>query len=122
VHRSGERSDRRRHDYDHAVRPSPGRRRDSPSAQVLGTGSATQTVSNGGVAPSITVFISGQIGSIGLTPAFASVPADGTTSTAVFAIDPRDFGNQPIKAGTKDPYANPIAATLTAVAVTRRCS
>jgi len=88
------------------------------SAQELGTGSTTQTVVDG-VTPSITIFLSGLIGSIGVAPNFASLPANGNTSTAMFVIDPRDFGNKQIVAPspgpgvTGVPYANPIAVTLT---------
>jgi streptogramin lyase len=83
-----------------------------PNADELGIGSATQTVVNGST-PAIVVFLSGLIASLGFTPAFASLPADGSQSTAMFVIDPRDFGNKKINAGTSDPYANPITATLT---------
>ena len=78
----------------------------------MGIGSTTQTVVNGST-PSITVFLSGLIASLGITPAFSSLPADGNQSSAVFVIDPRDFGNKKITAGTSDPYANPITVTLT---------
>jgi streptogramin lyase len=83
-----------------------------PSANELGIGSATQDVVNGST-PSIAVFLSGLIGSLGVTPNFASLPADGNQSTAIFVVDPRDFGNKKINAGTSDPYANPINVTLT---------
>jgi len=81
-------------------------------ADELGFGSTTQQVSNGGTAPSITIFLSGLIASIGVSPAFASLPANRSTSTAMFVIDPVDFGNQPIKAGSSDPYLHPIQVSL----------
>jgi streptogramin lyase len=83
------------------------------AALELGKGSGTQTVPGSGTAPSFLVYISGEIGSLALSPAFSSLAADGTTSMAMFVIDPEDFGNKPIIAGTNDPYLNPIKATLT---------
>jgi virginiamycin B lyase len=82
------------------------------SANVLAIGSTTQQVTPG-VTPSIVVYLGGVIGSIGASPAFASLPADGSNHNAAFAIAPQDFGNQPIAAGKNDPYNNPITATLT---------
>jgi virginiamycin B lyase len=80
-------------------------------ADTLAIGSVSQPIVSGST-PSILIYLGGVIGSIGLQTAFASLPADGTTQTVMFALTPEDFGNQPIKAGTNDPYNNPITVTL----------
>ena len=41
------------------------------------------------------------------------MPANGHAQSAVLVIAPTDFGNNPITAGTNDPYANPITVALT---------
>ncbi len=82
-------------------------------ATKLAIGSQTQTVTDGGPAPTITVYLSGVVDSIDAGPAFSSLPADGAASSEAFVVNGRDFGNVNIKAGTNDPYSNPITATLT---------
>lgn len=79
----------------------------------LAVGSQTQTVTLGGPTPTINIFLSGVVDSIDAGPAFSSLPADGTASSEVFVVNGRDFGNVKIKAGTNDPYSNPITARLT---------
>jgi virginiamycin B lyase len=82
------------------------------TAHELGYGSVAQNVISG-VTPYIVVFLGGVIASIGGGPAYSTLPADGSTHTAAFVVAPTDFGNQPISAGSNDPFANPITATLT---------
>ena len=79
-------------------------------AHELGIGSATATVSIG--TPSVSISISGLIANLGSLPAFSSLPADGATHQVPIILAPTDFGDQPIVAGTSDPYANPITVTL----------
>jgi virginiamycin B lyase len=82
-------------------------------AKALAVGSQTQTVTDGGATPTINVFLSGIVDSIDAGPSFGSLPADGTASDEAFVVNGRDFGNVKIKAGTNDPYSNPITVRLT---------
>ncbi len=82
-----------------------------PGAKLLGIGAVTQTVARTGT-PQIVVYLDGVVGSIEAGPEFASLPADGSPHQAAFVVQAVDFGNQPIVAGRKDPYQNPISVTL----------
>jgi virginiamycin B lyase len=83
-----------------------------PSAVILGAGSVAGQSIAAGASNTITLYLQGVIdGFSGLVP-FTSLPADGSAHTLALVIDPVDFGNNPIVAGTKDPYANPITATV----------
>ena len=82
------------------------------SAHVLGVGTVTQVISPT-FTGSISVFVGGVISSIGLANTFASVPADGSAHPVALVIAPTDFGNNPIVAGSPDPYSNPITVQLT---------
>lgn len=84
-------------------------------AKILGLASVSADVTPGSSAPSLAIFLGGEIGSINGGPAYSTVAADGSTHDAAIVLDPKDFGNQPITAGKNDPYANPIHATLTEV-------
>lgn len=79
-------------------------------AHELGIGSAVETINASSSALDIT--ISGLIANLGSLPAFSSLPADGAKHQVPIVLAPTDFGNQPIVAGTNDPYANPITVTL----------
>lgn len=83
------------------------------SAHLLGQGSAPTTVVAGQTI-NVPLFIGGVIASFGGTvPAFSSVPADGTPHGTTIVLAPADFANQPITAGSNDPYANPISISIT---------
>jgi len=82
-----------------------------PTAHVLGRGAVNETVVSG-AANTASVFISGVVSSLNPARAFASLPADGMTHSFAFVLQPQDFDNDPITAGTNDPYANPITLTL----------
>lgn len=60
-----------------------------------------------------TVFLGGVVQRIATTSAPISFAGDGRDHSAAILIDPVDFGNNPITAGRKDPYANPISASVT---------
>jgi streptogramin lyase len=81
-------------------------------ANLLGVG----TLSNAGVAlgkaNDFVVYVSGVIASLSGNPANVSLPSDGAPHTLGIVIDPEDFGNHAIHAGTNDPFANPISVTL----------
>jgi len=64
------------------------------------------------VANSLSIFISGVIVSYGSSQSYSSLPADGATDNFGFVLQPQDFDNNPIAAGTNDPYANPILVNL----------
>ena len=81
------------------------------SAHVLGTGSVTQTIVQGG--GPVSIAIDAVVNGFGALPALVSLPADGAQHTYGFALAPTDFGNAAIVNGQRDPYANPIAVTLT---------
>jgi len=81
------------------------------TAHVLGSGTVTVTIVNG-TNPPVNLFVGGQIANIGSQPNFASLAADGNPHTFGFVIDPVDFDNTPITAGANDPYANPIAVSV----------
>jgi streptogramin lyase len=81
------------------------------TAHVLGRDTVNQTIGLD-VANSLSIFISGVIASYGSSQSYASLPADGATKNFAFVLQPQDFDNNPIAAGTNDPYANPITVTL----------
>ncbi|HET9030826.1 MAG TPA: hypothetical protein VFN49_11695 [Candidatus Aquilonibacter sp.] len=81
------------------------------TAHLLSTGSVTQTITSSFTGP-LSVFVGGQIANIGLSSTYASAAADGTAQSLGITVAPTDFGNNPIVAGTSDPYANPIAVSL----------
>jgi hypothetical protein len=80
-------------------------------AHVLGIGRLTATIAQG-THNALTLYISGVINSLGYLGPNASLPADGATHTLGFVLNPADFGNNPITAGTNDPYQNPITVQL----------
>ncbi|MBV8332167.1 MAG: hypothetical protein JO192_05475 [Candidatus Eremiobacteraeota bacterium] len=82
-----------------------------PTADVIGMAAVDQAV-KAGTTPYIPIYLGGQIGKIHVSPLYSTVPADGSNHNVSIVVAPRDFGNQPIKAGKHDPYANPITATL----------
>ncbi len=83
-----------------------------PSAHVLGTGTLQNQQIASGPNNTLTLYISGVIANIGSATTYVSIPADGAAHTFGFIVDPTDFDNNPIKAGSNDSYANAITATL----------
>ena len=81
-------------------------------ANLLGAGALYNASVALGKANDLAVYISGVISSLSGLPASVSLPGDGFQHTLGIVIDPEDFGNHPISAGAKDPFANPIAVTL----------
>jgi virginiamycin B lyase len=81
------------------------------TAHELGIGSTIVTVTTS--SSPVTISISGLIANLGVLPAFLSLPADGNVHQVPVVLAPTDFGDQPIVAGSADPYANPISLTLT---------
>jgi virginiamycin B lyase len=84
-----------------------------PSAHLLEFGTLLGQSIGIGRANSLEVFLGGIVASLGGNPPFASLPADASRHALAIAIDPEDFGNDPITAGTKDPLANPVAVSIT---------
>jgi virginiamycin B lyase len=81
-------------------------------AAILGIGTSTVNVIAGSTT-SVSVFVGGEIAHFGATIPSGSLPANGQPQSAVLVIAPTDFGDNPITAGTNDPYANPITVTVT---------
>jgi virginiamycin B lyase len=81
------------------------------TAHVLGMGSLAQTIVRY-AANDLAIYIGGVIAQFGAMPAFASLPADGRQHAYGFVLQPEDFNDNPITAGTRDPYANPIHISL----------
>ena len=82
------------------------------SAHVLGIGFLTATI-NSGQPNSLALYISGVINQLGFLAPHASLPADGSSHTLGFVLNPADFDGNPITAGTNDPYQNPVHVVLT---------
>jgi virginiamycin B lyase len=82
------------------------------TAHLLGLGELDNEVLSAGKSNALSVFLGGVVDSLSGNPAFVSVPADNAVHDVAVAIDPADFGNNAITAGSKDPFANPISATL----------
>ncbi len=80
-------------------------------AHVLGIGAITATI-NQGQANGFALYISGVINSLGYLPSNASLPADGSAHTLGFILNPADFDDNAITAGSNDPYANPITVQI----------
>lgn len=89
--------------------PSSGR---FSSAHLLGYGTLTSQKVRAGHKNSYTVFLGGVIDGLSGTASDVSLAADGTAHTLGIAIDPVDFDNNAITAGTNDPFANPISVTV----------
>ena len=81
-------------------------------AAILGVGTSTVNVV-AGTTTSVQVFVGGQIAHFGAALPSGSMPANGHAQSAVLVIAPTDFGNNPITAGTNDPYNNPITVAIT---------
>jgi virginiamycin B lyase len=81
------------------------------TAHVLGMGALTQRIV-ASRANALAIYIGGVIASIGGAPAFASLAGDGKHQSYGFILQPEDFNNNPITAGKRDPYANPIVLAL----------
>jgi virginiamycin B lyase len=82
------------------------------TAHALGIGKLQDQTITAGQANLLTVYLSGVIAGIGSTTAYASLPADGSAHHFAFVIAPVDFDDNPIAAGSSDPYSNPISVTL----------
>jgi streptogramin lyase len=80
-------------------------------AAILGVGTSTVDVMAGSTT-SVSVYVGGQIAHFGASLPSGSLPANGHPQSAVLVIGPTDFGNNPITAGTNDPYANPITVAV----------
>ncbi len=80
-------------------------------AAILGVGTSMVDVIAGSTT-SVPVYIGGQIAHFGATLPSGSLPGNGHAQSAVLVIGPTDFGNNPITAGTSDPYANPITVAV----------
>ncbi|MGC2243281.1 MAG: hypothetical protein WBA06_06605 [Candidatus Aquilonibacter sp.] len=81
-------------------------------AAILGIGTSTVDVIAGSTT-SVSVYIGGEIAHFGATVPSGSLPANGQAQSAVVVIAPTDFGDNPITAGTNDPYANPVTVAVT---------
>ncbi len=82
------------------------------AAHALGVGALSNVTITQGASNPLVLYISGLVASLGYLAANASMPADGTTHTFGFVLNPADFDDNPITAGTNDPYANPIGIAL----------
>ncbi|MEA2690022.1 MAG: hypothetical protein QOD51_2629 [Candidatus Eremiobacteraeota bacterium] len=82
------------------------------AAHVLGRGALTSTIV-GGSANALTLYISGVITALGYLAPNASLAADGAVHNLGFVLNPSDYGNNPITAGSNDPYSNPVSVQLT---------
>lgn len=80
-------------------------------AAILGVGASTVNVI-AGTTNSVQVYVGGEVAHFGATLPSGSMPANGHAQSAVLVIAPTDFGNNPITAGTNDPYANPITVAI----------
>lgn len=81
-------------------------------AAILGVGTSTVNVIAGSTT-GVSVFVGGQIAQFGATLPAGSLPANGHAQSAMVVIAPTDFGDNPITAGTNDPYTNPITVAVT---------
>ncbi|HTX58979.1 MAG TPA: hypothetical protein VMH02_04815 [Verrucomicrobiae bacterium] len=59
-----------------------------------------------------TAYLGGVVSGLLGNPGYLSLPGDGQAHAVALVIDPADFGNNPIKAGKKDPLANPIVVSV----------
>jgi streptogramin lyase len=81
-------------------------------AQVLGIGTVLNQAIVVNTNNVLTIYLDGVIAGLSGQPGFASLPADGSAHVLSFVIDPSDYGDNPIVAGSNDPYANPIVVSL----------
>jgi hypothetical protein len=81
------------------------------SSHALGIGTLTSSIVSG-QANNLTMYISGVINTLGFLAPHASLPADGAAHTLGFVLNPSDFDNNPITAGSNDPYQNPVSVQL----------
>jgi virginiamycin B lyase len=84
-----------------------------PSAHLLGYGTLLNQQIKSGQDNTFIVYLGGVITGLTGNASFASLPGDGNGHTLGIAIDPVDFGNNPVTGYTNDPFANPIVASVT---------
>jgi streptogramin lyase len=100
--------------FDYNAKPSSGKI--AKSAKLLAYGKLTnKPVSTSAKKNSFSVFLGGVIAGLGGNPAFVSLPGDGSAHSVAILINPVDFGNNPITAGGKDSFANPITVSIVEV-------
>ena len=98
--------------YDYNVKPKSGKF--AKTAKLLAYGKLTNKKIAASAKKNVfNVFLGGVIAKLGATPAAISFAGDAQKHSAALMIDPTDYGNKPIAAGTKDPYANPITVSFT---------
>ncbi len=81
-------------------------------AHVLGIGSVLDQAIVANTNNVLTIYLGGVIAHLSGQAGFVSLPADGSAHSLSLVIDPSDYGNNPITAGSNDPYANPIVVSL----------
>jgi streptogramin lyase len=96
---------------DYSAKPKSGKI--PKSAKLLGYGKLTNKKVSATKTNSFSVYLGGVIAGLSGNAGFVSVPGDGKSHTVALVIDPTDFGNNPITAGKKDPFANPISVAIT---------
>ncbi len=82
------------------------------TAHVLGIGSVLNQAIVANTNNVLTIYLGGVIAHLSGQAGFVSLPADGSAHSLSLVIDPSDYGNNPIAAGSNDPYANPIVVSL----------
>ena len=84
------------------------------SAHALGLAAVTQTITLS-FTGTLVIAVGGVVSSIGLQSTFLSVAPNGQPQSVGIAVNPTDFGNNPIVTGTTSPFANPITAIVAEV-------
>ncbi|HTA40212.1 MAG TPA: hypothetical protein VK760_14105, partial [Candidatus Acidoferrales bacterium] len=87
------------------------------SAHLLGFGTLLNQAIVAGSSNALDVYLGGVIDSLGAVPGYVQFPANGFEQKVTLAIDPEDYGNDPIAAGTNDPFANPIVVSISETGV-----
>lgn len=83
------------------------------SAKLLAYGKLANKKISGKKINAYTAYLGGVVAGLSGNAGFVPLPGDGQPHTVALVIDPTDFGNNPISAGKKDPFANPIVVSVT---------
>jgi hypothetical protein len=81
-------------------------------AKLLSYGKLTNIQVSGPSNDRFVVYLGGVVAHLTQVPDALSFPGDGRHHKTALPVHPTDYGNNPIVADTKDPYANPIRVAV----------
>jgi streptogramin lyase len=105
--------------YDYNVKPAGGKI--PPSAHVLGYGGLINKKISA-KSNTFVAYLGGVVTGLSGNPNRIVLPGDAAAHSVALVIDPTDFGNNPVTAGKRDPFANPINVSVAETPVSGHAS